>query len=185
MSHADPQRKLLLALGIVRKLGLLECVDKDRRHFEQVLAGRVAPLTCIKRALFLISRSLADLLFPLPVLVLELVEYVGGKQLLLGVRHKKGVEDKAVLDELLLPSRIPLLEVEPSCYEDLIQVAKRLLVYRLLQVEEEGEEHVGGPEPRWVESAEGDLVHLVEVCLCEGDQGLSLLHDGIRSELAA
>ena len=111
MSHADPQRKLLLALGIVRKLGLLECVDKDRRHFEQVLAGRVASLTCIERALFLISRSLADLLFSLPVLVLELVEYVGGKQLLLGVRHPRTAEFSKGVVRRFRQSLEPKLEV--------------------------------------------------------------------------
>ena len=79
MCHADSQCKLLLALGIVRKFSLLECVDKDRRHFEQVLAGWVASLNCIKRALFLINcvrPKAADLFFTLPVLMLELVKYV-------------------------------------------------------------------------------------------------------------
>ena len=76
-------------------------------------------------------------------------------------------------------------EVQPPCDKDLIEVSEGLLIQRLLKVKEEGKKHVRRPEPRRIERAKFDLVHLVEVGLCESDQSLSLLHDCIRRQFTA
>ena len=171
MGHTDADRELLLALGVVGEVDLFQRVHEHIRHLQQVLTHWVACVRDVERYLLLVgiaSLQGLNLLLLLLVLMLELVEHVRS-ELVVGILHQQGVEDDAVLKELLLLG--VLLEIEATRDEDFIQVPERFLVQRLLKVKDEGEEDIRGPEPRRVERAERDLMHLVEVGLCQSDKG--------------